>query len=69
MFGNSRLDSEALDRHITGNYGEDFLNPQAWDEYDPPCKNCGKLSSDHPVVHREDEEGNDYDLVVCPDDA
>lgn len=40
-------ESEALDRHITGNYGEDFFNE--WEDLpEPDCQvsNCKSIAED-----------------------
>lgn len=41
----SRREAAALDRHITGNYGEDQFRDEPWDEVEPldmpePCESC-----------------------------
>lgn len=58
-----RRESEALDRHITGNYGEDQLT--AWEEFsnwdEPDCQvsNCDEPAEDGVLCERHlKEQGN-----------
>src|SRR5687767_11840098 len=54
-----KRESAALDRWITGNYGEDQY-PVEYEEYDP-IHECGYPASDHPTIVRDGR-----DQVVCP---
>lgn len=62
----TRFDRDALDRHITGNYGEDQFPDEDFEEYEPPCPHCGKPFYDHIAVQKVDELGNDYETYDCP---
>lgn len=53
MFMDDRRMSEALDRHITGNYGEDQLNGV--------CDGCGRYT------HVESEDGKKWFCDKCFD--
>lgn len=76
------LDSEALDRYITGNYGDDFFRHHAEDEPsaesmmdEPPdeisgeCSGCGQSAEDHVEVTVEAPDGNEYSSWECPEEA
>lgn len=73
-----RRDSDALDRHITGNYGEDQLRDW-WDagddDYIPTCQvaNCGEDAEDGVLCAAHQPSENDdpinYDHDEENDDA
>ena len=62
----NRFERDALDRHITGNYGEDQFQDDDVEEYEPPCPHCGKPFYDHIAVQKVDDTGNDYEAYDCP---
>jgi uncharacterized OB-fold protein len=57
-----RIDAAALDRHITGNYGEDSVP-------DELCPDCGETLDD-PRTHCEDCAAcaGDWHETWCPQD-
>lgn len=62
----SRRERESLDRHITGNYGEDQFSGVVTDmeeaEVTYTCRRCGNYAEDHPEMEV------DGSLVqVCPE--
>lgn len=57
-----KYQAAALDRHITGNYGEDQFEDATQDELEYMCPDCGKAQDDH--IETFTDDGGMY--LACP---
>lgn len=66
------MNPDALDRWITGNYGEDQFDEsliEEREEVEGVCSHCELGLDSHREVNREDQYGNEWEGIVCPPDG